>query len=115
MKIKNLFKTSLKQKISQVLGQAKSQEEIFEEVEELMILSDISAELVDRILENARKNSKLTLKKDDFFAVLKEELRGIFETVGRKRFQSAGSILPVEQLFLSKKKSMNCLKAKALS
>lgn len=100
MKLKNIFKTSLKEKITQVLSSKKSREEIFEEVEELLILSDISVELVDRILENVRKKSKSTVEKDDFFTLLKEEIKEIFASVypGR-RHPAVGSILPLDNLY----------------
>lgn len=77
MKLTNLFKTSLKKKLNQILGSKKTKEEVFAELEEMLILSDISMELVEKILNNVRKNSKLTFEKDDFFNVLREELRQI--------------------------------------
>jgi fused signal recognition particle receptor len=78
MKLRNLFKTSLKEKITRVLTSKKTREEIFEEVEELLILSDISAAIVDRVLENVKKKSKSSFEKEDFINVLKEEIKEIF-------------------------------------
>lgn len=99
MKLKNLFKTSLKKKISQVFSATSSKEDILEEVEELLILSDISAELVDRILENVRKNTKATVDKEEFFNLLKEEIKDVFGSIysGRKH-PSVDSILPLSKL-----------------
>ncbi len=97
MKLNNLFKSSLKKKLGAVLGSKKSREEIFEDVEELLILSDISMELVEEILSNVRRNSNLSFDKDDFFAVLKEELKNVFYTIGRRK-AAVSSILPVDQL-----------------
>ncbi|MGE5340068.1 MAG: signal recognition particle-docking protein FtsY [Candidatus Omnitrophota bacterium] len=77
MKLSNLFKTSLKKKLSLILGSKKSKDEIFDELEEQLILSDISMELVEKILANVRKNSKLTFEKEDFFHVLREEIKAI--------------------------------------
>lgn len=78
MILKNLFKTSLKKTLNLVFTAKKTREEILEEVEEQLILADISIELVTRILENVRKSSKMTFEKDDFFALLKQELIAIF-------------------------------------
>ena len=50
-----MFKISLKKKISQILGSKKNREEIFEELEELLILSDISADRVERLLNQVKK------------------------------------------------------------
>ncbi len=81
MILNKLFKTSLKKTLSLVLNSKKTREEIFEDVEEQLILADISMDLVVRILENVRKNSKLTFEKDDFFVILKEEIIGIFNAL----------------------------------
>jgi len=77
MKLSNLFKTSLTKKLSLILGSKKTKEEVFEELEEQLILSDISMELVQKILGDVKKNSKLTFEKEDFFKVLREELKTI--------------------------------------
>jgi fused signal recognition particle receptor len=104
MKLKNLFKTSLKEKISQVVSSKKSKEEIFEEVEELLILSDISAELVDRVLENVRKKSKsvVSFTKEAFFGLLKEEIKAIFTSIysghSYRMRDAVDSILPMDKL-----------------
>lgn len=104
MKLNNLFKSSLKKKLGAILGSKKSQEEIFEDVEELLILSDISMELVDEILSNVRRSSKLSFEKDDFFEVLKEELKNMFSTMGQRPAAAAvSSILPVQQLKIKEK------------
>ncbi len=85
MKLKNIFGSSLnlKEKLGRILGSQKSKEEIFEDVEELLILSDISAELVNRIMTNARKKSRSIsdFSKDDFFTLLKDEIKAIFAAV----------------------------------
>ncbi len=85
MKLKNIFGSSLnlKEKIGRILSSKISKEEIFEEVEELLILSDISAGLVNRILANARKKSRsiAAFTKDDFFTLLKDEIKAIFASI----------------------------------
>ena len=104
MKLNNLFKGSLKKKLTAVLSSAKTREEIFEEVEELLVLSDISIELVEQILENVRKNSKLTFEKEDFFGVLKEEIKHIFSAIGTSPTRSrVDTLLPVDKLNIPQK------------
>lgn len=81
MKIKDIFTTSLKQKINTVFSSKKGREEILEELEEILVLSDISIDLVERILSNLRKKIKIGFEKEDFIAVLKEEIKAIFSAV----------------------------------
>lgn len=81
MKIKEIFSTSLKQKINTVFSSKKDREEILEELEEILVLADISIELVERILRNLRKKIKIGFEKEDFTAVLKEEIKDIFSAV----------------------------------
>jgi fused signal recognition particle receptor len=94
MKLNNLFKTSLKKKLGLVLSSRKTKEEIFEEVEELLVLSDISMELVEAILVNVRKSSKLSFEKEDFFNVLRGELKRIFYQAGAPADAPAPGGLP---------------------
>jgi fused signal recognition particle receptor len=83
MNLKGMFKSSLKKKIDLVLNASKNKEEIFEELEELLILADISMELVESILSGVKKKIKLTFEKEDFFNALKEDLSQRFAEVGR--------------------------------
>ncbi len=104
MKLKNLFKSSLKKKISQALRAPKSAEEILEDVEEILILSDISADLVMRIIDNARKNTELSFQQDEFFDLLKDEIKEIFGSVGGPRIIPGSTLLPVDKLYRNRKK-----------
>jgi fused signal recognition particle receptor len=104
MKLKNLFKGSLKNKLNAVLSSAQSKEEAFEEVEELLVLSDISIELVEEILGNVRRNSKHSFDKDDFFQVLKEEIKNIFAAIGTSPLSSrVDTLLPMDKLKIPQK------------
>ena len=80
MKFKGLFNKTFKKKINLIFTSKKTQEEIFEELEETLILSDISAQRVEKILDRVKKRIKLTFEKEDFFSVLKEELKKIFSS-----------------------------------
>lgn len=81
MKIKEIFTASLKQKINTVFSSKKDREEILEELEEILVLADISMELVERILGNLRKKMKANFEKEDFILTLKEEIKDIFSTI----------------------------------
>ena len=76
-----IFKTPLKKKINVILSSKKTREEIFEDLEELLVLSDISMELVEKILGNLRKKAKITFEKEDFYDTLKQELKSIFASI----------------------------------
>lgn len=84
MNFKGMFKSSLKKKIDLVLNASKNREEIFEELEELLILADISMELVESILAGVKRRIKLTFEKEDFFNALKGELGERFAAVTDK-------------------------------
>lgn len=81
-KEKKRYKISLKRKINIILNSKKNKEEIFEELEELLILSDISVVLVEKILINIKKKVKLSFDKEDFFFVLRDELKKFFIPTG---------------------------------
>jgi len=81
-KEKKRYKISLKRKINIILNSKKNKEEIFEELEELLILSDISVVLVEKILINIKKKVKLSFDKEDFFFVLRDELKNFFIPIG---------------------------------
>ena len=81
-KEKKRYKISLKRKINIILNSKKNKEEIFEELEELLILSDISVVLVEKILINIKKKVKLSFDKEDFFFVLRDELKNFFTPIG---------------------------------
>ena len=71
------FGLSLKNRLTAVLGSKKSRGETLEDLEETLILADISADLADRIIGRLKKRGKLTFDRQDFFQVLKEEIKQI--------------------------------------
>ena len=78
MKLKGLFRSGFSKKIGTILGSKKEREEIFEDLEELLILADISVQLVQRLMASLRKRAKISFSKEDFLKVLREELIAIF-------------------------------------
>jgi len=104
MKLNNMFKGSLKKKLNTVFTSRKTREEIFEEVEELLVLSDISVELVGEILNNIRRNSDLSFDKEEFLQLLKDEIMRIFVSVGTDPGRArVDSLLPLDKLKVSGK------------
>ena len=71
------FGLSLKNRLTAVLGSKKTREETLEDLEETLILADISADLAERIIGRLKKRGRLTFERDDFFPVLKEEIKQI--------------------------------------
>jgi fused signal recognition particle receptor len=105
MKLDNLFKGSLKKKLDGVFSAPKNKEEFFEEIEEMLILSDISAALVGEILNSLRKNSQFSIEKEVFFPLLKEEIKGIFTRIGTASARARGdTLLPLNLLKIPAKK-----------
>lgn len=78
MKLKGLFKSSLSKKIRLIFNSKKNKEEFFEELEEALILSDMSSDLVTKLLRGVELRSKLSHDKEDYLKLLKEELEDIF-------------------------------------
>ncbi len=89
MKIKEIFSSTLSKKIEAVLAAKKTREDIIEELEELLILADISMALVERILGNLKKRVKSAFEKGDIFAVLRDEIKDIFAGIGPGRLDLA--------------------------
>ncbi len=113
MKLNKLFKTSLKKRLGSVFSGKKSQEDLLEEIEEQLILSDISVDLVERILENVQNNDNFSLLQDDFFNVLREEIKEIFSYIGVSHAATAAaadSILPVARLRFKEKEDEDAKK-----
>ncbi len=88
MKIKEIFSgpfNPLKQKMNILFSAKKDTAEILEELEEILVLSDISLQLVERILGNLRKKIKKSFDKEDFIAILKEEIKAVFAAVSAEQ------------------------------
>jgi len=78
MKLNGLFKSSLSKKIKTIINAKKNKEDFFDELEEILILSDMSSELVSTILRGVELRSKMSYEKEDYLNLLREELEDIF-------------------------------------
>jgi len=76
--MKKFFKTNLKDSIKNIFSSAKDKEESIEEIEEALILADISFDIVERIVKSLRKSQSI-FKKENVIDVLKKELIGILD------------------------------------
>lgn len=83
MAFKGLFKTVLNSKLSSIFSAGKNIEEILTELEELLILSDISLPVVAKIMVNLRKKIKHNSQKEDCRELLKQELLTVFPKAQR--------------------------------
>jgi len=100
MILKNLFKTSLKKQLSSIFTGGKDRDEILDNVEELLILSDISVDLVGRILQEVRKKSKRSFNKDEFIELFREEIKEIFAFAENKPSAAGGNAGPGKNIIV---------------
>jgi len=103
MKLRNLFSFSAKEKIEEVFSSRKDRDELFNNLEEQLILSDIPVTIVEKIIEKGRGNLKSSFTKDEFLDVLNSELTNIVKGV-YKEPDTGDSILPLSELSIKTSK-----------
>jgi len=69
---------SLKERIGTLFGSGRNRDEIISELEEILVLADISADLVMELIGRVRKKSGMIFNSDTFIRMLKEELLAVF-------------------------------------
>ena len=100
MKLRNLFRFSAKENIETVFSSKKEREDLFEDLEEQLILSDIPVTLVERIIQKGKSSLKTPFTKDEFLRVLKTEITDVIEGVYEEA-DTGGSMLPLSNLRLN--------------
>ena len=90
MAFKGLFKTVLHSKLTSLFSSAKDNEEILIELEELLILADISLPVVTSIMANLRKKSNRNSQKEDCRELLRQELLAVFPNAQRPILAGGG-------------------------
>jgi len=90
MAFKELFKTVLHSKLTSIFSSAKDNEEILTELEELLILADISLPVVTIIMANLRKKTIHNSQKEDCRELLKQELLAVFPNAQRPILAGGG-------------------------
>ena len=78
MGIKDVFGIPFRSKFLSIFARAKTQSQIQDELEELLLLSDVSQDIVTRILAGLRKKSKGNPRKEEFLEWIREDLEAIF-------------------------------------
>lgn len=78
MAFKALFKTVIQSRLAAIFSAAGDKEEILAELEELLILADISMPLVSRIMVNLGKKIGTHPQKEACLELLREELLNLF-------------------------------------
>jgi fused signal recognition particle receptor len=90
MAFKELFKTVLHSKLTSIFSAAKDNEEILNELEELLILADISLPVVTRIMANLKKKTIHNSQKEDCRELLRQELLAVFPNAQRPILAGGG-------------------------
>ena len=88
MALKEFFKTAFQTNLAALFAAGKDKEKTLGELEELLILADISLPAVEEIIAQLRKKAKSTSGKEDFNELLRRELLALF--AGTQRSPLAG-------------------------
>jgi len=99
MKLRNLFRFSAKENIEVVFSSRKEREELFDDLEEQLILSDIPVTITERIIQKGKISLKTPFTKDEFLTVLRNEITNVIEGV-YKEVETGDSMLPLSNLKL---------------
>ncbi len=99
MKLRNLFRFSAKENIETVFSSKKEREELFDDLEEQLILSDIPVTIVDNIIQKGKSSLNMLFTKDEFLTVLRNEITNVIEGV-YKEVETGDSMLPLSNLKL---------------
>ena len=99
MKLKNLFRFTAKENIEIVFSTKKEREELFEDLEEQLILSDIPVTIVEKIINKGKRSLSTPFSKNEFLAVMRSEITDVIETVYEEA-DTGDSLLPLSNLKL---------------
>ena len=90
MTLKELFKTALQTKLNALFDSGKNKEEVLGELEELLILADISLPAVEAIITNISKKAKSVSSKENYNELLRQELLAVFSGTRRSPLANGG-------------------------
>jgi len=105
MNLRSFFKKSLGDDIDKIIVSGKDRDSLFEEIEERLVLADISLDLTGRVLDSARRKLGSTFAKDEFIKILKDEMESVLENLNKERNLTDG-ILPLHSLNLNNNNSI---------
>ena len=78
MGVKEVFRFSFKPRIFSIFSSGKTQAQILEELEESLILSDVSQDIVARVIAVIRKKTRGNPQKAEYLDWIRAELTAIF-------------------------------------
>jgi fused signal recognition particle receptor len=90
MVLKGLFKTVFQTKLTELFAAGKNKEETLGELEELLILADISLAVVEGIIANIGKKAKSASSKEEYNDLLRQELLAVFAGTQRSPLAHGG-------------------------
>ena len=90
MAFKELFKTVLHSRLTSIFSTAKDNEEILTELEELLVLADISLPVVTLMMANLRKKTSRNSQKEAYHEILRQELLAVFPKTQRPILAGGG-------------------------
>ena len=82
MRFKDLLSGSMAEKLALIFGTRKADKEIFSDIEETLILADISLPLVERLLTDLKRKCGLGDDRKDYLACLRQDLLAILTSAG---------------------------------
>ena len=99
MKLRNLFRFSARENIETVFSSKKERDELFDDLEEQLILSDIPVTIVERIIGKGKSSLKTPFTKEEFLSLMRNEITGVIEGVYNEA-ETGDSLLPLANLKL---------------
>jgi len=99
MTLRNLFRFTAKKNMEVVFSTKKERDELLDDLEEQLILSDIPVSIVENIMDKGKKNLGTPFSKEDFLAVMRGEISAAMEAVYNEA-DIGDSMLPLSHLKL---------------
>ena len=90
MKLKRLFTAPLSEVLRGVIRSGRDRESILEELEEQLILADVSAPLVDSLLRKTVAEAGFPFDADEFITILRGELETLLRVEGTAELRLTG-------------------------
>lgn len=90
MALKGLFKTVFQTRLTELFASGKNKEETLGELEELLILADISLPVVEVLMTSIGKKAKAAANKEEYNELLRRELLAVFAGAHRVPLAAGG-------------------------
>jgi fused signal recognition particle receptor len=90
MAFQDVFRSVFPARMASIFSPARDHEEIFADLEELLILADIALPVVERVMADLKKKAGRHWQKEDFISGLAGELLGVFPPLQQRAPDSGG-------------------------